>query len=36
MRGIVTRNDQCWDIDAQQILGVGTGRGIAIEQAHRA
>jgi len=32
VRGVAAGNDEGRDVEAQQILGLGAGRGIAVEQ----
>ena len=35
MRRIVARNHQAWNVKAQQILGLGAGRCVAVQQCAR-
>ena len=35
MRGVIAGNDQCRNIEAQQVFGLGAWRCIAVEQRSR-
>ena len=35
VRGVFAGHDQSRDVEAQQVLGLGAGRGVAVEQAAR-